>query len=69
MCLYSWDYAMNYYKNIRMKKKNRSQRYDINRSGSRHGHRYRKYKKRHSMMMLICTDVKSMEKIRTMRLS
>ena len=30
---------------MNMKKKNRSQRYDINRSRSRHGHTYSKYKK------------------------
>ena len=33
--------------------KNRSNRYDINRPRSRHGHKYSKYKKRFTMM-LIC---------------
>ena len=37
-----------------MKMKNRSQRYDINRPWSRHGHRYSKYKKCLTMMMLRC---------------
>ena len=37
-----------------MKMKNRSQRYDINRPWSRHGHRYSKYKKCLTMMMLTC---------------
>ena len=39
---------------MKMKKKNRSHRYDINRPRSRHGHKYSKYKKCLSMMMLIC---------------
>ena len=52
-----------------MKKKNRLQRYDISRPGSRHEQRYRKYKMRHSIMMLICTEAESMEKIRALRLS
>ena len=34
--------------------KKRSHRYDINRPRSRHGHKYSKYKKCLSMMMLIC---------------
>ena len=34
--------------------KNRSHRYNINRPSSRHGHKYRRYRKRLSMMMLIC---------------
>ena len=37
-----------------MKIQNRSQRYDINRPWSRHGHRYSKYKKCLTMMMLTC---------------
>ena len=37
-----------------MKMKNRSYRHDINRPRSRHGHKYNKYKKRLSMMMLLC---------------
>ena len=39
---------------MKMKMKNRSPRYDINRSRSRHGHKYSKYKKCLSVMMLIC---------------
>ena len=34
--------------------KNRSHRYNINRPSSRHGHKYRRYRKCLSMMMLIC---------------
>ena len=37
-----------------MKMKNRSHRYDINRPKSRHRHKYSKYKKCLSMMILIC---------------
>ena len=37
-----------------MKMEYRSYRYDINRSKSRHGIKYTKYKKCLSMMMLIC---------------
>ena len=32
-------------KKMKMKKKNRSHIYNINRPGSRHGHKYSKYKK------------------------
>ena len=39
---------------MKIKMKNRSHRYDINRPRSRHGHKYSKYKKCLSMMMLIC---------------
>ena len=39
---------------IMTKKTNRSHRYDINRSGFRHGDQYRKYKKCLSIMMVIC---------------
>ena len=39
---------------MKMKKENRSSRYDINRTRSRHGHKYSKYKKCRSMIMLIC---------------
>ena len=39
---------------MKMKMKNRSQRYNINKPRSRHGHRYSKYKKCLSMMMLLC---------------
>ena len=38
-----------------MKMKNESYRYDVNRSWSRHGYKYTKYKKCLSIMMLICT--------------
>ena len=38
-----------------MEMKSVSHRYDLNRPGSRHGHKYSKYKKYLSMMMLICT--------------
>ena len=37
---------------VKMKMKNWSHRYDINRTRSRHGHKYSKYKR---MMMLICS--------------
>ena len=39
------------YNQIRMKIKNRSYRYDINRTRSRHGHKYIKYKICLSMIM------------------
>ena len=39
---------------IKIKMKNRSYRYDINRPRSRHGHKFSKYKKRLIMTMLIC---------------
>ena len=39
---------------IRLKIKNRSQKYDINRRRSRNGHNYTKYKMCLSMMMIIC---------------
>ena len=39
---------------MKMKIKNKSHRYDINRPRSRHGHKYSKYKKCLTMMMLIC---------------
>ena len=39
---------------MKMKVKNRSHRYDINRPRSRKEHRYSKYKKRLSTMMLKC---------------
>ena len=37
-----------------MKMKNRSHRYNINRPRSRYGHKYDKYKKCLSVMMVIC---------------
>ena len=39
---------------MKMKMKNRSDRYNINRPRSRHGHKYNKYKRCLSIMMLIC---------------
>ena len=39
---------------MKTKMKNRSHRYDINRPMSRHGHKYSKYKRYLTMMMLIC---------------
>ena len=41
---------------MKMKMKNRSHRYDINRPRSRHGHKYSKYKKCLSIIMLICIN-------------
>ena len=40
---------------MRLKMKNRSQRYDRNRPRSRHGPKYTKYKMCLSIMMVICT--------------
>ena len=37
-----------------MEMKNRSYRYDINRPRSRHGHKYTKYEKCLSMIMVMC---------------
>ena len=39
---------------MKMNMKIRSHRYDLNRPKSKHGHKYSKYKKCLSMMMLIC---------------
>ena len=39
---------------MKINMKNRSLRYNINRPRSRHGHKYSKYKKCLSMVMLIC---------------
>ena len=39
---------------MKMRMKNRSHRYDINRSRSRHEHKYTEYKTCLSMMILIC---------------
>ena len=39
---------------MRLKIKSRSQKYDINRPRSRHGHNYIKYKICLSIMMIIC---------------
>ena len=42
---------------IKMKMKNRSHRYDINRHKSRHGHKNIKYKKCLNMIMVLCIKV------------
>ena len=39
---------------MRLKRKNRSHRYDISRTSARHGHKYPKYKMCRSIMMVIC---------------
>ena len=39
---------------MKMKMKKKTNRYDINRLRSRHGHKYSKYKKYLSMMMPLC---------------
>ena len=39
---------------MKMKMRNRSHRYEINRPRSRNGHKYGKYKKCLSIIMLIC---------------
>ena len=39
---------------MEMKMKNKSQRYNLRRFRSRHGHKYSKYKKYFTMMMLLC---------------
>ena len=50
-CLYSYDLII---MKLKMTMKNRLHRYDLNRPRSRHGHKYNKYKKCLSMMMLLC---------------
>ena len=50
----SWSMSVK----MKMKMKNRSQRSDINRPMSRHGHKYSKYKKGLGMMILICIKQK-----------
>ena len=54
MCLYSWDCTINHNENEDENEKNKSHRYDINRPRSSHGHKYSKYKKCLTMIMLIC---------------
>ena len=46
-----------------MKMKNRSHKYDINRPRSRHGHKYNKYKKYFTMMILyvLCNTLATCE--------
>ena len=51
ICLFLWDYMINYNE---VKKKNGSHRCDINRPTSRLGLTYTKYKRYLSMMMLVC---------------
>ena len=41
-------------KKMKMKMKNKSHRYDINRTRSKHGHKYSKYKMCLSVIMHIC---------------
>ena len=41
---------------MRLKMKNRSHRYDINRPIPRHGHKYTKYKMCLSIMVVICIN-------------
>ena len=53
MCLYSWDYIINHNEN-EDKNEKRSNKYDITRPRSRHEHKYSKYKKCLSMMILVC---------------
>ena len=53
MCLYSWDYTSNHDEN-EDGNENRSHRYNIKKSKSRHGHRYSKYKKCLSMIKILC---------------
>ena len=52
-----------------MKIKNRSQRYDINRPSSRHGHTFSKCKNYLSIMMLICMLISIHEKVKQHRMS
>ena len=51
--LFSCDYMIND-NEMRVKMKNRSHRYDINRPRSRHRHTYMIYKMYFNMMMVIC---------------
>ena len=46
-----------------MEMKNRWQRYNINRPRSRHGHKYRKYKKYLTMMMLVCIKQQAISEV------
>ena len=45
VCLYLWDYTINH-------NENGLHRYDINRPGSRHGHKYSKFNNCLSMMVV-----------------
>ena len=51
MCLYSWGFSIN---NNENEMENRSHRYIINRPKSRQGHKNGKFKKRLSMLILLC---------------
>ena len=53
VCLYSWDYRINYNENEDENGK-RSHKYYIIRPRSVHGHKFSNYKKCLGMMMLIC---------------
>ena len=50
---------------MEIKIKNRSHRYDVNRPMSRHGHKFSKYKKCLSMMMLIICIKEHLSNIRS----
>ena len=39
---------------MRLKMKRKPQRYDLNRSRPRHGHKYSKHKMRHSIINAVC---------------
>ena len=43
VCLFEWGYVVND-NEMRLKVKNRSHRYNINKPGPKHGHKYTKYK-------------------------
>ena len=55
-CVYFHEIIQLIIMKMKIKIINRSHRYDINRPRSRHGHRYSKYKKCLSKMMLICIE-------------
>ena len=42
---------------MKIKMKNRSHRYDIHRHSSRHGHKYSKYRRCLTMIMVLCIKV------------
>ena len=67
-CLQSWDCTINHNEN-EDENKNRSQRYDINRPSSRHGHTFSKCKNYLSIMMLICIWSSIHEKVKQHRMS
>ena len=51
---------------LKMKMKNRSQKYDINRLRSRHGDKYRRYSRRYSLNKHVFSRV-SLQSSRTVR--